>query len=117
MTNTIDYYLSKGFDQKTAEYFANGRKTLTSVTPGDNFTLFLTYNNDDKRIFDMKPILEKGGVFKPFWKTDNFNRVYIDDCNNIAWDIDPNVDSNINWNNKVDISSDNCYVESIPYTE
>lgn len=26
LANTIEYYLSKGFDRKTAEYFAGGRK-------------------------------------------------------------------------------------------
>ena len=44
----------------------------------------------------------------------NFKRVYLDDAGCVAWDIDPNVDSNKVWNNKVDLSSDSCYVDSVP---
>ena len=62
----------------------------------------------------MKSTLEQGGVFTPFRQYENFKRVYIDDCNNVAWDIDPNIDSNVVWNNKVDICSDSCYVDSVP---
>ena len=115
MSKNFDFYISKGFDKQFAEYFAAGRKRLTDVIPNENFTLILTYDNNDKRLFDMKPIIQKGGVFTHFKELDNFNRVYIDDCNNIAWDIDPNIDSNIIWNNKVDLSSDSCYIDSIPY--
>ena len=28
MPNTVEYYLSKGFDRPMAEYFAGGRKNL-----------------------------------------------------------------------------------------
>ena len=29
-------------------------------------------------------------------------------------DIDPNVDSDVVWNNKVDLCPDSCYVDSVP---
>lgn len=110
----IDYYLSKGFDRKMAEYFAKGRRTITSVIANDDFTLTITFDNGEKRLLDMKSTLEAGTVFETFADINNFRRVYIDDEHCIAWDIDPNIDSNIVWNNKVDLCPDTCYIDSIP---
>lgn len=114
MTNTIEYYLSKGFDLKYAEYFANGRRTIIKVTPNDDFTLTIVFDNNEVRIFDMNPMLKPNTVFELFMNLDEFRRVYLDDTHSICWDIDPNIDSNITWNNKVDLSPDACYVDSIP---
>ena len=114
MSKTVDYYLSKGFDRKMAEYFASGRKKIVSVTPNNNFTLTIRFDNDEIRILDAKPFLQKGSVFETFLDIQHFNRVYVDDTHCIAWDIDPTVDSNIVWNNKVDLCPDSCYVDSIP---
>lgn len=117
MPNTVEYYISKGFDRPMAEYFAGGRKKLVAVAPQADFTLLLTYENGEKRVLDMKSTLAKGGVFTPFRDYENFKRVYVDDCNDVAWDIDPNVDSNVVWDNKVDLCPDCCYVDSIPLSE
>ena len=114
MGKTVEYYLSKGLDMKMAEYFASGRKKITAVVPNDNFTLTLSFDNGEKRIFDVAPLLKKGTVFETFLNLEDFKRVYIDDTNCVAWDINPEIDSQIVWNNKVDISSDSCYVDSIP---
>lgn len=114
MPKTIEYYISKGFDSKMAAYFAAGRKKLVSVIPNSDFTLLLTFNNDEKRLFDMKPYLTKNSVFEQFQNYDDFKRVYIDDSNCICWDKDKNIDSKTCWNNKVDLSSDVCYVDSVP---
>lgn len=73
MANTVEYYLSKGFDRKTAEYFAAGKKRITGVVPNNDFTLTIS-----------------------------------------AWDIDPNIDSNKVWSNKVDLCPDGCYIDSVP---
>lgn len=114
MTNTVDYYLSKGFDQKSAEYFANGRKKIIGVVPNDDFTLTISFDSGEKRLYDMQPLLKKGTVFEPFIELENFRRVYVDDTHCIAWDIDPNIDSDAVWNNKVDLCSDTCYIDSVP---
>ncbi len=114
MPNTVEYYLSRGFDRKAAEYYAGGRKKITGVTANDDYTLTLTFDNGEKRILDMKPSLKKGTVFESFADIDNFKRVYLDDMGSVAWDIDPNVDSNDVWNNKVDICPDSCYMDSKP---
>ena len=62
----------------------------------------------------MRPLLKKGTVFEPFMKIEDFRRVYVDDTHSIAWDIDPSVDSSKVWNNKVDLSPDSCYLDSVP---
>ncbi len=95
MPNTVDYYLSKGFDRPMAEYFARGRKRLAAVAPQRDFTLLLTYEDGEQRVYDMKPLLEKGGVFAQFRDYEEFKRVYLDDCHVVSWDIDPTVDSDV----------------------
>lgn len=116
MAKNIEYYLSKGFDRKMAEYFASGRKKIVSVSPNDDFTLILGFDNGEKRLYDVAPFLKPGTVFETFANIDNFRRVYVDDEHCVAWDIDPNVDSNVYWNNKVDLCPDGCYVDSVPLT-
>lgn len=115
MKRTVEYYLSKGFDRPMAEYFANGRRTITDVVPNDDYTLLLSFDNGEKRVFNVAPLLKKGTVFEPFAKLENFKRVYLDSEHCIAWDIDPDIDSNIVWNNKVDLCPDSCYVDSQPF--
>lgn len=114
MKKTVEYYLEKGFDKKTAEYFASGRKKITDVLPNDDFTLTISFDNGEKRILDVKPVLKENTVFEPFLAFENFKRVYIDDEHCIAWDIDPDVDSNKVWSNKVDLCPDSCYIDSQP---
>lgn len=117
MPKTVDYYLSKGFDQKMAEYFASGRKRIVGVTPNDDFTLSIRFDNGETRLYNVAPLLKNGTVFEPFASIENFRRVYVDDQHCIAWDIDPDIDSNEVWNNKVDLCPDACYVDSVPIKE
>lgn len=116
MEKSVEYYLSKGVDSKMAEYFAHGRRQITKVVPLADFTLLLTFDNGETRLYDPRPLLQPGSVFEPFRKWENFCRVYLDDDHNVAWDIDPNVDSETVWNNKVDLCSDSCYVDSVPFS-
>lgn len=117
MGNSIEFYLAKGYDRKMAEYFSKGRRKITEVMANDNFTLTLTFDNGEKRILDMLPTLLPGTVFAPFRDLENFRRVYLDESHCVCWDIDPEVDSNTVWNNKVDLCPDTCYVDSVPYME
>lgn len=114
MGKSVDYYLSKGYDRKMAEYFAAGRRKITGVTPNDNFTLTIRFDNGEIRLYDAAPLLQAGTVFAPFRDLKNFRRVYLDENHAIAWDIDPTIDSNVVWSNKVDICPDSCYVDSVP---
>ena len=100
MSKSVDFYLSKVFSPKMAEYFASGRKTIVSVTANKDFTLTLAFDNNEIRIFDMKPYLKENTVFKQFLNFEDFKRVYIDDSNNVCWDKNPEIDSEIEWNNK-----------------
>ncbi len=65
-------------------------------------------------MYDVLPLLQKGTVFEPLLKLADFRRVYVDDQHCIAWDIDPAVDSEKVWNNKVDLCPDSCYIDSVP---
>lgn len=103
MGNSVEYYLTKGLDLRMAEYYASGRKRITDVIPNDNFTLTITFDNGEKRVLDMNPIILPGTVFSPFRDLVAFRRVYLDDAHAICWDIDPTVDSNAVWSNKVDL--------------
>ena len=107
MGKSVEYYLSKGYDRKMAEYFASGRKRITKVVPRNDFTLVLSFDNGEIRLYDAGPLLQAGTVFAPFREWNNFRRVYLDE--------DHSVDSNEVWNNKVDLCPDSCYVDSVPF--
>lgn len=114
MANTVGYYLAKGFDAKAAEYFAAGRKQAVSVAANNDFTLAIVFDNGEKRLYDMRPLLKKGTVFEPLLQPERFRRVYLDDTGSIAWDIDPTIDSSRVWSNKIDLCPDSCYLGSVP---
>lgn len=114
MPNTIDQYLSKGMDRKTAEYYAGGRHRPVSVIPNADYTLTIVFDNGERRLFNARPLIRTGTVFESLAEWENYCRVYIDDTHAIAWDIDPTIDSSKVWNNKVDICPDTCYLDSTP---
>lgn len=114
MANTVEYYLSKGFDLPTARYYVAGRRKIISVSPNDDFTLTLAFDNGEWRKLDVKPMLIKGTVFEPFCDILNFKRVYLDEQHCVSWDIDPNVNSAEIWNNKINLCPDSCYIDSVP---
>ncbi len=114
MTRTVEYYLSKGFEPRMAEYFAKGRRKIIHVLPNNDHTLTLTFDSGEVRLYDVKPLIQKGTVFAFLSDMRNFRRVYLDDAHCASWDIDPEIDSNIVWNNKVDLCPDTCYVDSVP---
>ncbi len=114
MAKSVSYYLDRGFDPKMAEYFASGRKQIIKVAPNDDYTLTITFDNGEKRLYNVAHLLQDGTVFTPLRALDIFRRAYVDDTHCIAWDIDPNIDSDKVWGNKVDLSPDVCYVDGIP---
>lgn len=111
MQHDVTFYTKRGFDQKAAEYFASGRRRATAVKPLPDKSLLVTFDNDEVRVYDMAPAIRPGTVFAFLADDEAFGRVYIDENNDIAWDIDPAVDSALVWSNKVDISADACYLE------
>lgn len=114
---SVEEYMKLGYERRYAEYFASGMKRPVSVSANDDFTLRIVFDNGETRILDCKPFLKRGTVFEPFMDIGNFKRVYIDDTRSVAWDIDPTVDSEVIWSNKIDICPDSCYVDSLPAKE
>lgn len=114
MKKSIDWYIKKGFSPKMAEYFFNGRRKITGVHPNNDFTLLLTFDNGEKRIFNVKPFIKKDTVFEPLSDWNKFKDVYLDIDGTVRWDKNDSIDSNIVWNNKIDLSTDALYVESVP---
>ena len=111
MQHDVTFYTKRGFDYKTAEYFASGRRKATAVKPLPDKSLLVTFDNGEMRFYDMTPLISPGTVFAFLADEGTFERAYIDENHDIAWDIDPQVDSAVVWNNKVDISADTCYLE------
>ena len=74
----------------------------------------LTFDNGEVRQYNAMPLLDEGTVFAPFREWKNFSRVYLDENHCVSWDIDPCVDSDRVWSNKVDLCPDSCYLDSIP---
>lgn len=117
MKKSVEYYLSMGCDKRMAQYLVSGRKKITAVLPKDDFTLLLSFDNGEKRVYDVKPLLQEGTVFAPFRRWDLFRRAYLDENHAVSWDIDPNVNSRLVWSNKVDLCPDSCYIDSVPLPE
>jgi len=67
--------------------------TVKEVKPGNDYTLLLTFDNGDKKRFDMKPYLDKG-IFRELKDISKFNTVHIS-FDTVEWgneaDFDPEV--------------------------
>lgn len=113
MPNTVEFYLSKGFDLKTAQYYAAGRRRIVSVQPCAPATLLLSFDNGERRLLDMSSYIRPGSVFAFLRDPAAFARVYLDDMHSVCWDIDPTVNSEAVWENRVDLCPDTCYLESV----
>jgi hypothetical protein len=71
---------------------------IKSVKPNDNYTLTLTFLNDEVRIFDMTPYL-KIGIFKELIDKAKFNAVRV-------------MLGSIQWQTGQDLCPDTLYLES-----
>ena len=72
---------------------------IKSVKPEPNYTLFLTFTNGKKGIFDVKPYLNKGLVFKQINNPIFFQSVRVDH-------------GTIEWANGADLCPDCVYAET-----
>jgi hypothetical protein len=73
--------------------------TVKSVTPLENYWLYLTFENNEQRYFDMKPLLNTG-VFSTLKDLEMFRTV------RVAFD-------SVAWNNEVDIAPETLYHEGV----
>jgi len=74
---------------------------VTEVEPLEDYQLLLTFENGEKRIFDMKPYLEKG-VFQELKDEKLFRTV------RVSFD-------SIEWSNHADIDPEVLYEKSKAY--
>ena len=110
MDKAIQKYIDMGFEPDFAAYFANGQRILVSVVANPDYTIMLEYDNGERRSYDVSKLIKQGTVFAPLRDIALFQRVYVDDTHNIAWDIDSRAGDNEVQPNKIDISADTCYV-------
>ncbi|MDR3184774.1 MAG: DUF2442 domain-containing protein [Prevotellaceae bacterium] len=73
--------------------------TVKSVTPLENYWLQLTFENNEQRYYDMKPLL-KTGVFCSLRDPKMFRTV------KVAFD-------SISWDNNVDIAPETLYHDGV----
>ena len=66
---------------------------VKNVVPIDNYNLILTFENGEKRQFDMNPFLDKG-IFKELRDLSIFNSVKIS-FDTIQWDNEADLDPEI----------------------
>lgn len=97
-------------DEKVRKYFENPRK-LEKIEADDDYNLYLTFDNGEVRIYNMKNELD--GVFSVLKDKKKFQSVFIDEFGNAAWNIDDSVDSKEHWENRIDICKDALYMDSI----
>ena len=73
---------------------------VVAVTPTDDYKLFLTFTNGERRIFDAKPLLEVP-VFKQLANISFFKSV------KVAY-------GTVMWPQDIDYCPDTLYMESVP---
>jgi len=66
---------------------------VKNVIPEKNYTLLLTFDNGDKKRFDMKPYL-KLGIFKELNDISKFNSVRVS-FDSIEWDNEADIDPEV----------------------
>ena len=71
---------------------------VTAVAPGEDYTLFLTFNNGERRIFDAKPLFGYK-VFAPLKNRRFFSAVRVEH-------------GSVAWPNDIDYCPDTLYAES-----
>ena len=74
---------------------------VTSVTPLGDFRLKVGFADGRTGEYDMKPLIERGGVFEPLLKVDFFDRV------SVSSDVGA-----VCWPNGADVCPDVLYAEA-----
>lgn len=82
-------------------------KSVVSVKPLEDFRLVVEFIGGEKRIADIKPLIARGGVFKPLGNKSVFDRVYLE-YGAVTWLAD---------GLEVDICPDKLYSDSVPIGE
>lgn len=97
-------------EPRVREYFDNPRKII-AVEPLENYVLQLTFDNGEIKCYSMQNKLQ--GVFSVLQNPVKFQKVFLDEFGNVAWDIDETKDSSVHWNNRIDLCKDALYLDSV----
>ena len=97
-------------EPRVREYFDNPRKII-AVEPLENYVLQLTFDNGEIKCYSMQNKLQ--GVFSVLQNPTKFQKVFLDEFGNVAWDIDETKDSSVQWNNRIDLCKDALYLDSV----
>jgi hypothetical protein len=81
---------------------------VINVTPLVDYRLLVEFENGEKRVGDINPLIERGGVFTDLKDIRVFGNVYIE-YGAVTW--------KDKSGNEVDICPDKLYMDSVPYTE
>jgi hypothetical protein len=74
---------------------------VKAVKPQDDYMLLLTFENDEQRLFDMKPYLDFGPVFKALKNDSLFRSVHV-------------AFRSVEWANDADLDPEMLYPNSTP---
>ena len=97
-------------ETRVKEYFDNPRK-IVAVEPLEGYVLRLKFDNGEIKSYSMQDKLQ--GVFAVLQSQAKFQKAFLDEFGNVAWDIDETVDSSVHWNNRIDLCKDALYLDSI----
>lgn len=81
------------------------------MEPLEGYVLRLTFDNGEIKSYSMQDKLQ--GVFAVLQSQAKFQKAFLDEFGNVAWDIDETVDSSVHWNNRIDLCKDALYLDSI----
>ena len=72
---------------------------VAEVKPRNDFTLEILFTNQERKIFDVKPYLDKG-IFKELKKSEIFNSVKVEN-------------GSISWSGGQDLCPDTLYLDGL----
>ncbi|MCL2040213.1 MAG: DUF2442 domain-containing protein [Bacteroidetes bacterium] len=75
---------------------------IKAVVPQNDYTLLLTFENDEQRVLDMKPYLEIGHIFRALKDKKMFNTVRVS-FRTIAWENNADLAPEILYNSSIRI--------------
>jgi hypothetical protein len=73
---------------------------VVKVQPQEDYTLIIWFENGEKKLFDMKPYIEKGPIFRELKEK------------NLFWTARP-VWGTVQWANEADLCPDTFYLDSV----
>ncbi|MBR1672598.1 MAG: DUF2442 domain-containing protein [Fretibacterium sp.] len=94
------------YDDNLQDYICYADKPLLcvrEVMPQADYTLLLTFSNEERRIYDARPLLDYE-LFSPLKALPFFMQAHCDGCTVI-------------WNDNLDIAPETLYEKSVPVEE